>query len=53
MGEEGDVWVNVILGVRCSENMILSKRLKNKKQYIFHSCMKYLVLHLHNINNEE
>ena len=53
MGEEGDVQVNVILGVRCSENTILSKDLKNKRQYIFHLHMKYLVLHLHNINNEE
>jgi hypothetical protein len=52
MGEE-DVQVNVILGARCSENMILIKSLKNKRQYIFHLRMKYLVLHLHNINNEE
>jgi len=53
MGEEGDVWVNVILWVRCSENMILSKSLKNKRQYIFNLYMKYLVLHLHSINNEK
>jgi len=35
MGEEGDVWVNVIFGVRCSENMILNKSLKKQKAVYF------------------